>query len=712
MSTIDPRRDTCLLPKCWRPATCPDEPENTITVSPSGGDFTTLEAALAAVVSPGPANRYEIVMGPGVYPENNPLPLQSYAVINGSSEGTTRITALNANQDMFTSAQFTTVQGVAIAGVSGTGWVIDITDAHNIDFRGIVFLDCVRGVRINNANAVFAISDLRVFSPTIAATISGITVNAGTVEIDRIRVEILTTVTTLIDADGANASVQITNSTSRQSGVTTFLSAKNSARVIMNTTLMDGMVDGIVMESGANVRAVASTILNAQQDGLRINNVGANCVFAGDGLTIEDATRYSYNILSATAVVSGFGKTDLAKINSVAGAQIYAAIVDLTEDDEGVNVLGELHVGTAEFGAESVMGGGDSYTRGMLVYTYNPTGPVWTDESVAARSASGSTFTFPAVAQNNAIYVASSLSNGGGDYLQHYGIKLSCTVAAILGGGSIVVEYWNGASWVAIEQMSTLASAPYTQYANDLFLRAQSEQLRYPLAFLSSWAKNDPMSLGTNYYWIRYRIASAITTAPTFEQWKLHTARFEVNSDGATEYFGAARYPKDLLVHQAINSPVTGSSPSNAAVAFTAGTTLTLNRNQFNDNQVHSFGSILTIPTGIDTSIPLTIEIGWYPDTNNAGDVELETYFAQLEFGDLWDGSVADTGVADISTVPANDRYVSRATIMTIDVSELIPGELLVFRVQRDATVGNPDDTLAGNIIIGSVRMFGYFWRP
>ena len=50
--------------------------------------------------------------------------------------------------------------------------------------------------------------------------------------------------------------------------------------------------------------------------------------------------------------------------------------------DEGVSIFGEYHVGAPEQGYELVVGEGDSYTRGMLVYTYN--GSIYTDISSAA----------------------------------------------------------------------------------------------------------------------------------------------------------------------------------------------------------------------------------------------------------------------------------------------------------------------------------------
>jgi hypothetical protein len=109
----------------------------------------------------------------------------------------------------------------------------------------------------------------------------------------------------------------------------------------------------------------------------------------------------------------------------------------------------------------------------------------------------------------------------------------------------------------------------------------------------------------------------------------------------------------------------------------------------------------------------MEVEAVWVPLTNNAGDVELTMDAAQLEVGDTWDGTIATVQTAEVETVAANNLNISRKTTFSIDISALIPGELLVYKLQRDATVGNdPPDTLSGNIAFGSVRAFGYFWRP
>jgi hypothetical protein len=681
--------------------------ENEITVGKSGADFTTIEAALAVAVAGD-----TILVSPGVYVENNPLTLvANVSLVSTGGLTVTNIVAANANQDLFTSADVVDIKGFGLLGVSGTGWIVRITAAHRMFFSEYAIFNCSNGIGINHASAVVDSTDLSIGNDAGTLAI-GMRNNAGRLTVSGGLIAIGSTVTTMFDLDGANAVTTIENMISFESGVTTMVLTDNDARSVFTSCEFVGMIDGVVAQGGADIRLVGCSIFNAQQDGVRIPAVGSGTNVVGQGLTLEDSVRFDVNALCATCVFSGYGKAELDKMSFVSGSENYFLFVDLKEGDEGTNILGELHIGRAEKGDESVFGEGESYTREMLVYTRSA-GNVYVDVSAAARSASGSTFTFPGVAANNMIYVASSLANGG-DFLQHFGIKVSQTVAAVLGGGSIAVEAWTGAAWVSINHMSADANPPdWNQYAKAIFERTGSEQVRYEQAFLSTWTKNDDPSVGTNYYWVRFRIVGGITTAPTFEQFKLHPSRSEKNIDGTDEFFGASRPVLPLIAHINLATAVVGSAPGNASIAFTATTTLSLTRNQFSNNAVDSFGQVITIPVGLDTSIPVTVEDVWFPDTVNAGDVELRAIPGQLEVGDLFDGSVADGAtLADINTVAGGSRYQSRKTSFDIDVSDLIPGDFLVVRIERDATVGNdPPDTLSGNIIHAEFGAFGKAWK-
>jgi len=292
-------------------------------------------------------------------------------------------------------------------------------------------------------------------------------------------------------------------------------------------------------------------------------------------------------------------------------------VLDLFAGDEGLNILGELHVGMPERPSESVFGGGDSYTRGMKVYTFD--GSVYGDVSAEAASSTGSPFAFPNNNINTAIYVASSLANGG--VLHHYGIKASVTTAAVSGAGEIAAEYWTGAAWVAFTHMTTQSGGKYLPYADQLFERVGSFQIRNNIFMDDDWATNDDPSYGTPLYWVRYRIATAaITTAPVFEQFKLHTSRAEINSDGYMEFMGLgrpfARFPWDA----GLLAPAS-SSPANQDLYLSDNLDVGRVENRFNNGATDRIGFLSAVPDTLDSSTPIVFAWSVITDDATAGDI-------------------------------------------------------------------------------------------
>lgn len=70
-------------------ATAPLKPANIKWVALSGGDFTTIQAAIDSISDASASNPYLIRVGPGVY--SGAITLQQWVSVEGSGEGTTRI---------------------------------------------------------------------------------------------------------------------------------------------------------------------------------------------------------------------------------------------------------------------------------------------------------------------------------------------------------------------------------------------------------------------------------------------------------------------------------------------------------------------------------------------------------------------------------------------------------------------------------------------
>jgi hypothetical protein len=367
--------------------------------------------------------------------------------------------------------------------------------------------------------------------------------------------------------------------------------------------------------------------------------------------------------------------------------------------DEGIDCSGEFHVGLPGAGRESVFGEGDSHVIGMKVFSTSDD-VSYTDNTAAAASGSGSTYeTF-----NGTTTVGSTDYMGSDSPL--CGIKLTNAVLVTPGTGTVAREYWNGSAWVPFTAMVTKADAPYTQLADNLGTFVGSEQVRFGNC-------NDQVKTTVNgelKYWVRFRITSAITAVGEVEQVKLHTNRFEVNADGFTEYFGDGVYEKDLAMHWHLTEELSGFSPQNSSVIFADLITLVYTSNKLNSGQTSGRGGYIKIPEGLDTSRGIKFDILFRPLTVATGDVLFNLDTVQVNIGDLL--SAANTAVTSAKVVSwaIESQYILKKAEITINVQNLIPGDILVFgykRVGADAL-----DTYTGDIDIVDVGAVGYFWKP
>lgn len=377
------------------------------------------------------------------------------------------------------------------------------------------------------------------------------------------------------------------------------------------------------------------------------------------------------------------------------------SIAGVSQNPEGgISIDGELSVGDENNPYESTFGGGDSHTRGMLVYqNTNGEAGTWSDitSDTNTNNASGVNL-FPGLGVGNTVYV-------GADYA-YLGLKSICLTALDIGAGSIEQEYWNGSAWVAFNLMVTDASAPYGAYAETPLERVNTEQIRF--GEMTGWATK--ALDGETKYWARYRITGAITTSPVVDQFKFHTSRTEINADGYIEFFGGSLQRRELVSHQRLTDDLQGASPANTTIPFSANISITPVDNNFQNGANDGVGQILKIPDGLDTSRPLVYTVGWTPLSSGAGDVELEVTHSIAAPGDILDGSIADTVAATVTSISAQDDELQESEF-ELSVPTAVPGNVLAVALRRDATAGNLDDTYASNVRIVFIRLEGYFWR-
>ena len=86
---------------------------NTVTVAKKGGNFTSISSAIAAITTASFLNRYDIIVGPGIFDEN-PLIMKPFVNISGMSPQITIIRALNPAASLLTGAVNTSIKNFSL----------------------------------------------------------------------------------------------------------------------------------------------------------------------------------------------------------------------------------------------------------------------------------------------------------------------------------------------------------------------------------------------------------------------------------------------------------------------------------------------------------------------------------------------------------------------------------------------------------------------
>lgn len=680
-----------------------------------GGDYSTVKEAMESIENSGSDNRFIIMVAPGIFKEDNPIIAKEYVTLMGAGDNlNTRIESTNDGQPIIIGVSSFFVNNLTFYGAVNE-CAIHMAVAGNMVCRNIGILECHKGFCLNHAD-----SNLDVFNPAFVAftitTEAFIDVAAGNLTLYSAKLAGPTRANDIVKISGVNSVATVNNIISFSPNIQTGIRVEDQARVVVLGTSIVRAVDGLVINGGANARFKTVTIFNSQNDGLRIDDIGSNTQVGLVSTTIQDSVNKDLNILSDTSLLFGSGITNLTKVDLVPGAKIYATFVDLFEGDEGVGIIGELHVGTPENATEASIGEGDSYTRGMLVYTWD--GSDFVNISTAAASVTGSTFTFPNINDGTAIYVASSLQTIT-DRIAHFGIKSSVATAADYGSGKILVEFWNGSAWEETNVMETHADPKYIPHSNQIFLQTGNYQIRYDVNLaINGWDKNDPVSYETDLYWVRFRIDGGIDDPPIFEQFKLHSNRFEVNSDGWIEYFGSARpigvLPWDMGLVEPANS-----SPLDQDIFISDNVGVGRKENKFANTATDRVGLNAYLPLDLDTSSPIELRWSIITDDNSEGDINWVIRWAYST-----DGDSVYTSIATAPTTGPNEKQlnlseaaptlgsVQKTYTANLDISNMISrretgefGDILWITLQR--TVG---DTHGGDVSIINLRAFYTKW--
>lgn len=637
---------------------------NIIYVAANGNDGTgdgsiakpylTPAYALSLITDSSDSNRYTISVGPGAYSIDNPLVLKEGVYIVGQSDDLAVVlSAQNASLNLVELANSSGINNATLTGATSAAGIYMGT-AGSTACGYLTFIDCEIGIHFNDSGVIAKLNRIVSSRNTTTTTELIYVEDAERVAVSDV-IPLQGTFTNVLRFAGSGPSV-VNQLVSDNNDVSNIVLVENGADVtLMNSRLTGDLGDRVgtalrIIGDGSQLDCLSvyvqyadygayvdnSSFFNATGIVLDLCDIGVFTGTTGNqnvklhGGSVTNSLTWDMYLSNSNATLIGSGLAVDEDNLYLDGARVVMNHVSTNEGDECTGIKGELQVGSPERPSETVLGEGDSYTRGLFAYSYNVTGAIYTDISEEVKSYTGSTFTFPNLLVDSAIYIGSSLVvSETSDFHKSMGIKMALTTAQV--GGSIVSEYWNGSAWVEFNTSTTESSDSYYRKADLLFsVDPGSYQVRYNPAIGLDWEKNEPDTGMGSLYWVRYRIATALTTAPVFEQWKLHSNRTEFNGDGFYESMGTGRDYIELSIPWGTfqdSATKVGNQDLYASDNCNAGFI-----NNVFDGAGDSVGTVLTLPSWVDTSAPLKLRA--VLSSESSGTLDMKAFLNSTKDGE------------------------------------------------------------------------------
>ncbi len=666
-------------------------PANVIVVAQTGGQHSTINAALTA------SNSGDVVaVYPGIYEENFAIP-SGVRVIGYPAAQNIIISGSGAGTRVVMNDTSTLRECTVIGPDSGDSPIVDMSGlaANELGVLSTVVVQgrggSGAGVLLDTGTGVFI--DLYHNGGALGNLLE---VQGGTGVIDNITA----------NAGTANAVLKVSGSGARVIG-----------QELTVTPIYGGAAAAIEIGTSGSVQYSSLLIPNENTSITRGINI------TGDAVSLDLVSSHIHSIEHDVFVTEGntgegteliFSAVEL-KVEKVqvpadwrTRARVLGTRLDTgVDNDRAFNILAEFSVGFPGRGFESAFGEGDSSVVGMNILTSGSAG--FTNiTSEMSSVASGTAALLPDVLSGSALYVGTS-----GSFIRQFpNIKMDITDIGSTGSGDLCFEYPSGSAgiWKKIDYLVCGADAPYRQKAQRLFSDNESIQIRLDINEFSNWVTSSVD--GLSGYWMRMKVSSSLTTPPTGSRIKIGTNRTEINDDGFVEYFGNAEQERRIFpVGLSAVQDLAGASPANAQVAITPVIRLTPVDNRFADGVTDGFGQLLSLSYGIDTSRDLTFRVGWFAEANSTGDVVFQFYNTNnIRTGDNIDSQSLQEIVSEVTESIGSDQSgILRTTDFTFKLPNQEDQTLWAYALRRPG--GATADTFGGNIAIAFVECYADWWR-
>jgi len=237
-------------------------PAQVVWVAQSGGDYTTLSAALESITDNSASKPYLIKIAPGVYTEKSSTTLKNYVDIEGSGEGITTLTcdcATNSASPLSTvlfvagADQHIEVRNLTVANTGGGNFVYGIgadSVTSHVSFDHVT----IEGSGGTSHNVAFW-----AFGSPSAPTLSNVTATATGSSLINVGVLFV-----------FQSTSTLTNVTATASGANTNWGVEASGAVVIRDSFISGSSKSVVNDSGTV--HIADTVLDGATQGVGPTN--------------------------------------------------------------------------------------------------------------------------------------------------------------------------------------------------------------------------------------------------------------------------------------------------------------------------------------------------------------------------------------------------------------------------------------------------------
>lgn len=307
------------------------KPAQSVTVALSGGQYTSIAAALASITDATSTKPYVIEVFPGVYTEA-PFAMKSYVAVIGHGSWFDVVLTTNDNLNHFiSSAAGAVLKNVAIVGPTGSGYAA--VDCQHTGYTPF-FLDKVvikKGYYgVYQHPASYGTTHLHEVVNQYAGS-----------QINKFIYVTYGNITAMMSSFMSGGSAAV---------VQGFVAVGANASMTLDVCAFrnSGSTDGLYADDGAQVRLMGVPF-QGPANAIHIGPNGTGTQIIATACAVLDGSTKDIWVETASANITFFGAAHKDKIDVVVGATASITANDNTSGDPGFTVYGELWLGVDAF---------------------------------------------------------------------------------------------------------------------------------------------------------------------------------------------------------------------------------------------------------------------------------------------------------------------------------------------------------------------------